>query len=89
MKIKNLLESYRNKNKTGLVRLLKNNQILWNEFYDICGISENISENLYCYYNEITSIPKCPYCGHSLKFISLTKGYSLTCGDKNCISKNK
>ena len=89
MKIKNLLESYRNKNKTGLVRFLKNNQILWNEFYDICGISENISENLYCYYNEITSIPKCPYCGHSLKFISLTKGYSLTCGDKNCISKNK
>lgn len=89
MEINSLLESYRNKNKTGLVRFLKNNHNLLNDTSGILILSKDISENLYCYYNNLTSVPKCPYCGHSLKFISLTKGYSSTCGDKNCISKNK
>ena len=43
------------------------------------------------FYNKIfgiTEIEKCKYCGNELKFLSLSKGYGLNCGSKECIRKS-
>ena len=36
----------------------------------------------------ITEIEKCKYCGNELKFLSLSKGYGINCGSKECIRKS-
>lgn len=45
----------------------------------------SISERLYCYIHNISSTPKCPYCGNKLKYYGkLNKGYCSTCGNDKC-----
>lgn len=36
----------------------------------------------------ILARPKCPICGKERKFSIFSRGYSATCGDSKCISKN-
>lgn len=84
---KKLLGSYRHSNKSGLVRLIHKNpeyESLLKEVTSLDGLS--ISETLYLYYNGMSSVPRCPYCDSDRKFISLTKGYSNTCGTPQCKS---
>ena len=38
------------------------------------------------YLRELTP-PLCPICNNPKKFISLSKGYALTCGNRSCSSK--
>ena len=46
------------------------------------------SERVYCWYNNITEIQKCPHCGKSRKFHKFTYGYFSTCGSKECRAKS-
>ena len=46
----------------------------------------SVSERLYCYKNQLTSIPVCPVCGKPRRFRKLSIGYFATCGDKTCKS---
>lgn len=45
-------------------------------------------ERVYCWYNNITEIQKCPHCGKSRKFRKFTYGYFPTCGSKECRAKS-
>lgn len=46
------------------------------------------SERVYCWYNNITEIQKCPHCGKSRKFHKFPIGYFPTCGSKECRGKS-
>lgn len=46
------------------------------------------SERVYCWYNNITEIQKCPHCGKSRKFHKFPVGYFPTCGTKECRAKS-
>lgn len=89
MKKNEFLETYRNKNKTGLIRLLNHNTELREIIFKHINISDNLPECLYCYYNNIDKIPTCPYCGRILDFLNYSKGYAETCGEEQCKSINK
>lgn len=56
------------------------------EFCEILDIKfqsiEIFNEKMWLYYNNLTEAPKCPVCGNTLKFISLTKGYKQYCSKK-------
>lgn len=56
------------------------------EFCDMLDIKfpsiEIFNEKIWMYYNKLTEAPKCPICGNTLKFISLTKGYKQYCSLK-------
>ena len=45
-------------------------------------------ERVYCWYNNITEIQKCPHCGKSRKFHKFTYGYFSTCGSRECRAKS-
>lgn len=89
MNIQEILNYYKDKNKSGLIRILKNNLEYTKAFNNLFHISDNLQENLYCYYNNITEIPKCPYCGKSRRFFNYSKGYKNTCGSKECTLKSR
>lgn len=46
------------------------------------------SERVYCWYNNINEIQKCPHCGKPKKFHKFSMGYFQTCGSKECKSKS-
>lgn len=64
----------------------------FNEFY--IHLNENfkfcssMNEKLYCYYNKIYKIPKCPICGNNNNFINFSKGYTKHCSYK-CTQQDK
>ena len=53
-------------------------EMLDTKFLDI----EILNEKMWLYYNNLAEAPKCPVCGKTLKFISLTKGYKRYCSKK-------
>lgn len=63
---------------------------LWPEFYDYLQNKYpnlSLSEQLYMYYNNLTSVPVCVICGKPTKFINFKQGWRRTCC-KNCAGKD-
>ena len=54
---------------------------------DKLGIRQILYDLLALGLTDIRLRPKCPICGKDSKFISLSKGYRMFCGNKNCISE--
>ena len=80
-----LLKSYEDKNKSGLLRIINRNPSCKKVLKDMIGVeTDDIAELVYAYYNQLKEIPCCPYCQKPRKFISLSKGYSNTCGSSDC-----
>lgn len=55
------------------------------EFTAFLPNTATISERIYCFLNDLTSVPLCPYCGKPRKYSGkIYKGYNPTCGDDKC-----
>ena len=76
-----------NSNKRLSIRV-RNSDTLISQLIDETSFlpeSSSISERLYCYVNNISEIPKCPYCGKPKLYKGkMDKGYYSTCGSDEC-----
>jgi hypothetical protein len=94
--MKNLIDYFTLNNKSGYKTskkwLKKNNIILYNEIIQYSEHnnieSENFKELIFLYIHNISSIPKCKYCGKQLKFgRTINESYPVYCSIK-CTNKS-
>ena len=74
--------------KSYIDKLDKDNEIikyLSNRYDD----SDSLVESLYRIFNNIEDKGKCPICGKPIKLFSYKYGFLKTCGDPECIKKQK
>lgn len=69
-------------------RIINKSEILTEELTNLvkCNHSASSTEKLYCLIHNIFP-EKCAYCESLKQFRNSTTGYSMTCGNKKCVSK--
>lgn len=94
MDIKEILDQYKDKNKSGLIRLINHSKELKEELYKFLGdktfvLYNRLDQDLYNYYNDLKEAPRCDFCGLPCEFQTYTKGYKGSCGSKECNKKSR
>jgi hypothetical protein len=71
-------------------RMNLTNEKLANIYGNIPILTDNVQENVYLYYNGLTSIPTCLVCRkNELIFGTFGRGYRETCGENKCVIESK
>lgn len=80
------VEKYENlKGFSTYIRYNKDCQNLLKNLTDFLPDTATMSERIYCFINDLTSVPLCPYCGRPRRYSGkISKGYNPTCGDSEC-----
>ena len=94
MSIKEILDQYKDKNKSGLIRLINHSNEIKEELYRFLEdnsfvLYNRLEQDLYNYYHDMKEAPRCDFCGLLCEFQTYTKGYKGSCGSKECNKKSR
>ena len=87
--IKDRITWCNNKNHTVNVKRIVDDPQLIDDIFAVTAffsIYVSVNERIFCIMNDITTLPRCKFCGNKKSFRQY-RGYRETCGSKSCGSK--